>query len=395
MLEASLREEIGRHQEEMVALRRELHRWPELSFQEERTAGVVYDRLKTLGLDEVRAGVGGYGVVATIKGGQPGKTVMVRADMDGLPIQEQNEVEYRSENPAAMHACGHDGHITIALTLAKILAAKRDELPGTVKFAFQPAEERGGGAAAMIKDGALTGPDVDAIVGLHLWNNLPVGQLGITEGPIFANADGFEITVHGKGGHGALPHQTVDALLVASEIVVALQTLVSRESTPMLPAVVTVGSFHSGSAFNVINEEAKIAGTFRTVTPEARAYLTRRIREMAEGIAGAMRASIEIDFKIGVPAVINDPTVTAAVRQAGKDVLGAENVVTVSPVTIGDDMSEFLLAKPGCYFLMGSANTARGLDWPHHHPRFDFDESCMAPAVEILGRSVLSLGSRR
>jgi amidohydrolase len=395
MLEASLREEIGRHQAEMVALRRELHRWPELSFQEEKTAGVVYERLKALELDEVRAGVGGYGVVATIKGGQPGKTVMVRADMDGLPIQEQNEVEYRSENPAAMHACGHDGHITIALTLAKILAAKRDELPGTVKFAFQPAEERGGGASAMIKDGALSGPEVDAVVGLHLWNNLPVGQLGITDGPIFANADGFEITVHGKGGHGALPHQTVDALLVASEIVVALQTLVSRESTPMLPAVVTVGSFHSGSAFNVINEEATIAGTFRTVTPEARQYLTRRIREMAEGIAGAMRASIEIDFKIGVPAVVNDPTVTAAVREAGKSVLGAENVVTVSPVTIGDDMSEFLLAKPGCYFLMGSANSARGLDWPHHHPRFDFDESCMAPAVEILGRSVLELGSGR
>ncbi len=394
MLEADLRGEIKRRETAMVALRRELHRHPELSFQEERTAALIAERLNTMGLDEVRPNVGGYGVVATLRGGRPGKTVLVRADMDGLPIQEQNEVEYRSQNPAAMHACGHDGHVTIGLTLAEVLATRRDELPGTVKFAFQPAEERGGGATAMIKDGVLTGPEVDAVVGLHLWNNLPVGQIGITNGPIFANADGFEMTVRGKGGHGALPHQTVDALMVAAEIVVALQTLVSRESTPMLPAVVTVGSFHSGSAFNIINEEAKISGTFRTVTPETREYLTRRIRELSEGVAGAMRATIDLAFKIGVPAVINNPAVATVVRQAGADVLGADNVLTVEPVTIADDMSEFLLAKPGCYFLMGSANAARGLDWPHHHPRFDFDESCMAPAAEILGRAVLSLAQQ-
>ncbi len=390
-LEESLKQEIKSREAAMIAMRRELHRHPELSFEEQQTAEVVAARLKAGGLAEVQTNVGGYGVVGTLKGGLPGKTIMVRADMDGLPILEQNQVEYRSQNPAAMHACGHDGHVSICLTLAEILSARRDELPGTVKFVFQPAEERGGGATKMIKDGVLNSPEVDAVIGLHLWNNLPVGQLGITNGPIFANADGYEIIVRGKGGHGALPHQTVDALVVAAEMVVALQTLVSREMTPLEPAVVTVGSFHSGSAFNIINEEAKIAGTFRTINKEAREYLQRRIRELTEGVARSMRATVDIKFTIGVPAVVNDPTITAAVREAGSTVLGSDNIVTVSPVTIADDMSEFLLAKPGCYFLMGSSNSARGLDFPHHHPRFDFDEACLSPAVEILGRSLLKL----
>ena len=220
-LEEILQQDLESREAAMVALRRDLHRHPELSFEEQHTAQIVADRLKAANFDEVRTDVGGFGVVATLKGG-PGKTVLVRADMDGLPILEQNEVEYRSQNPAAMHACGHDGHVSISLTLAEVLAAHRSELPGTVKFAFQPAEERGGGGKPMIRDGALTNPEVDAVIGLHLWNNLPVGQLGITSGPIFANADGFEITVHGKGGHGALPHQTVDAVAVASQIVVVL-----------------------------------------------------------------------------------------------------------------------------------------------------------------------------
>ncbi len=395
MLENILKDDIGQREDDMIALRRELHRHPELSFEEVHTAATIVEQLKAAGLEEVQAGVGGHGVMATIRGGQPGRTVLVRADTDGLPILEQNAVEYRSQNSSAMHACGHDGHISIALTLAGIMQARKETLSGIVKFAFQPAEERGGGAKKMIEQGVLSGPEVDAVVGLHLWNNLPVGQIGITDGPIFANADGFEITIKGRGGHGALPHQTVDSIVVASHIVVALQTLISRESTPMKPAVVTVGSFHSGTAFNIINEEAKIAGTFRTITAEAREYLMRRIQEVAEGVAGAMRAKVDITMTIGVPAVVNNPGVAEVVRQAGATVLGADNVVTVEPVTIADDMSEFLLAKPGCYFLMGSANSTRGLDWPHHHPRFDFDEKCLAPAVEIIGRSVVELAQAR
>lgn len=391
MLGKTLRKDLEQRETEMVALRRDLHRHPELSFEEKRTASLIAQHLQQSGLDEVQNDVGGYGVVGILRGGMPGKTVMVRADTDALPLQEINNVEYRSQTPSVMHACGHDGHVAIGLTLAQVLAAHRAELPGTVKFVFQPAEERGGGARPMIKQGVLSNPEVDSVIGLHLWNNLPVGQIGITNGPIFANADGFELTVRGKGGHGALPHQTVDALVVASHIVVALQTLVSRESTPMLPAVVTVGSFHSGSAFNIINEEAKIAGTFRTVTPETREQLTQRIKELATGVANAMRANVEIEFKIGVPAVINNPQVANVVRKAAGQVLGENNVVTVEPVTIADDMSEFLLAKPGCYFLMGSANPARGLDAPHHHPRFDFDEACLVPAAEILGRAALDL----
>jgi amidohydrolase len=391
MLDEALREDLKRREADMVELRRHLHRHPELSFEEKATAELIADRLRAIGLDEVQTNVGGHGVVGLLRGGQSGKTVMVRADTDALPIQEQTGASYRSENANVMHACGHDGHVAISLTLAASFAAKRAELPGTVKFVFQPAEERGGGARPMIRDGVLHSPEVDSVVGLHLWNNLPVGQIGITNGPIFANADGYEITVHGKGGHGALPHQTVDALVVASHIVVALQTLVSREVTPMLPAVVTVGSFHSGSAFNIINEQAHLAGTFRTVTAEAREYITKRIQEVAEGVAKAMRATIKIDFKIGVPAVVNNPAVANVVRGAASTILGDANVITVEPVTIADDMSEFLLAKPGCYFLMGSANAAKGLNASHHHPKFDFDEDCLVPAAEIIGRSVLQL----
>lgn len=391
MLINTLEEELKRRESSIVALRRDMHRHPELSFEEKRTAALVAERLQAAGLDEIRTGVGGHGVVGTLRGGRPGKTVLVRADMDALPLQEINNTEYRSQVPSVMHACGHDGHVAISLTLAEVLAANRGDLAGTIKFAFQPAEERGGGARPMINDGVLLNPEVDSVIGLHLWNNLPVGQIGITNGPIFANADGFELIVRGKGGHGALPHQTVDALVVASHIVVALQTLISRESSPMLPAVVTVGSFHSGSAFNIINEEARLSGTFRTINPEARAQITQRLREVATGVAAAMRANVEIDFKIGVPAVINNPQVAGVVRQAAGQVLGENNVVTVEPVTIADDMSEFLLAKPGCYFLMGSSNVALGLDAPHHHPRFDFDEACLVPAAQILARAALEL----
>lgn len=385
--------EAGRPQ--LVDWRRDLHRHPELSFEEKRTSDFIENQLRVSGLDEVKSRVGGvYGLTATLKGGQPGRTLLVRADIDGLPIQEQNQVVYRSENKGVMHACGHDGHIAIALALAAALAAQRENLPGTIKFAFQPAEERGGGAKPMIEAGALLDPEIEAVIGLHLWNNLPAGQLGVCNGPIFAGADNVGITVKGRGGHGALPHQTVDALVVAAEIVVALQTIVSRECAPDQTAVVTVGSFHSGSAGNIINEEAQLATSIRSMNAQTSEFLVRRVQEVAQGVARAMRAECEFTVRKGLPPVVNNPQVADAVRRAAQTALGNSNVVAnIAPTTVSDDMAYFLEAKPGCYFLMGSATTSNGklTAYPHHHPRFDLDESCLAPAVEVLGRSILEL----
>lgn len=389
-----IKQEIEARRDKIVDLRREFHRHPELSFEEKWTSGVIAEELRQYGLDEVKAGVGGYGVVATLQGGKPGRVVMVRADIDGLPIVEQNSANYTSENRGVMHACGHDGHAAIALTLAAALAARKDEIPGVVKFAFQPAEERGAGALPMLKEGIMSGPEVDAVVGLHLWNNIPAGQLGVCNGPIFAGADTLEITVKGRGGHGALPHQTVDATIVGAQIVVALQTIVSRETAPLLSSVVTVGSFQSGSASNIISEQAKLAVSIRSATPEERQFLLDRVEQLAQGVAKAMRAECEFLFRPGIPPVKNNPEVADVVRKASRDTLGAANTLDIAMTTVSDDMSYFLEAKPGCYFLMGSGNSHGGETFPHHHPRFDLDESCLLPAVEVMARSVFELSQK-
>ncbi len=389
-----LKQEIEARREQLTALRRDFHRYPELSFEEKRTAGIIEAQLRAAGLDEVRAGVGGHGVLGMLKGGKPGRTIMVRADIDGLPIDEQNSANYCSENRGVMHACGHDGHTAIALTLAAALAARREEVPGIIKFAFQPAEERGGGALPMIEAGVLSGPEVDSVIGLHLWNNIPAGQLGVCNGPIFAGADMIEITVRGKGGHGAMPHQTVDALVVAAQIVIALQMVVSRESEPGIPAVVTVGSFHSGTASNIINEEAVLGVSMRSITPTQHDFLVDRVQQVAQGIARTMRAECSFAVKAGIPPVVNNPEIADVIRHAARSTLGADNVLNVPTATVSDDMAYFLNAKPGCYFLMGSAQVSGGETFPHHHPRFDLDESCLLPAVEVMAEAVFELGQK-
>lgn len=378
----------------MLDMRRDLHRHPELSFEETHTAALIEAELKAAGLENVQNNVGGvHGVMATLRGGKPGKTLLVRADIDGLPIQEQNQVNYRSETAGVMHACGHDGHIAIAVTLAQALAATRDELPGTIKFAFQPAEERGSGAMPMLNAGILNDPEVEAVLGLHLWNNLPAGQLGVCNGPIFAGVSSVDITVKGRGGHGALPHQTIDALLVGTAIVGALQTIVSREIAPDQSAVVTVGSFHAGSASNIISPEAKLSLSLRSTTAQANDYLLSRVQEIADGVAHAMRAECEFVVREGIPPVVNNPRIADAVRRAGRTAIGQANVVEVKTTTVSDDMAYFLEAKPGCYFLMGSGTTSHGnlTAFPHHHPRFDLDESCLAPAVEVFANAIMEL----
>jgi amidohydrolase len=377
----------------LVADRRHLHENPELGFQEHETAKFVAERLRSLGFDEVQTGVGKTGVVGILKGTAPGpgrgKVVALRADMDALPILEENEVDYRSQNDGVMHACGHDAHVTIQLGVARMLAKRRNEFGGTVKFIFQPAEEGLGGAVAMIKAGAFENPKPDAVFGIHVWQETPVGVVDARPGVAMVAADGFRITLTGKGGHGALPNLCHDPVAAGAQIVTALQTIVSRERRPTEPAVVTVATFHAGTASNVIPDVAELSGTIRTVSLDQREMIQRRIEEIATGIAAAMGVKAEVGYTFGVGATINDPAMTAIVRQAAADVVGPENSVEGPVKMVSEDMSEFLNLAPGCFYFVGTRNPEKGLVWGHHHARFDIDEAALAIGVETQTRTVL------
>ena len=370
---------------DLISWRRRFHQYPELGFLEEQTSAFVIQQLQSLGW-QVRTGVAKTGVVATLKGVQPGKVLAIRADMDALPIQELNKISYASTRPGLMHACGHDGHTAIALGVAKYLAEHREALKGTVKLLFQPAEESPGGALPMIQEGALKNPEVDAVIGLHLWNNLPLGTAGIQAGPIMANADQFILKIQGRGGHGAMPHQTLDAVVVASHVITALQTIVSRNVNPFESAVVTVGKLHAGSAFNIIAQEAYLEGTVRSFSLELADLLPQRIEAVVANVCKAFGATYEFEYIRHYPAVINDPVITQWIQGVAAGVLG--NVAHVVPERTmgGEDMAYFLKEAPGCYFFLGSANADKGLDKPHHHPCFDSDEMALALGVEIFVR---------
>jgi len=372
----------------VVETRRELHQHPELGFEEHETARRVADTLRAAGL-EVRTGVAKTGVVGVLRGASPGKTMLVRADMDALPVQEAEGRLYGSQVAGKMHACGHDGHTAMALTAARALARRRDHLRGNVVFAFQPAEETTGGAEQMIRDGALDSPKADAAIGIHLANTLRVGQVAAQPGPITAACDGFSLTVHGKGGHAARPHLSVDPIAVSFQIGTALHTLMTREHSPAMPAVLTIGAIHGGTAGNVIADQVEMRGTLRTYDPDLRATLQRRIEAMVGGMAEAMRARAELHWDEGYPPTVNDPQITALVRAAAERVVGPAGLVEHEASLGGDDMAYFCAAVPGCYFRVGSANPERGLDAPHHSPRFDFDEAALPIGAEILVQATL------
>ena len=374
--------------EQLVAWRRDFHRHPELGFHEVRTAGIVARHLSDLGL-EVQTGVGQTGVVGVLGGARPGPVVMLRFDMDALPIEEANDTDYASQNPGVMHACGHDAHTAIGMGIAQLMAAHRQRLPGTVKFVFQPAEEGCGGALSMIEAGVLESPRPDVALGLHVWNSMPVGEAQIGGGPVMAAAGMFTIGVRGKGGHGALPHQTVDAVLVGSAIVNALQSIVARNVSPREPAVVSVGTFQAGSAFNVVTGAAELTGTFRSFDDETHALLGRRIREVAHGTAQAMGATLDVDIRTISPVTVNDAQVAVLVRDSAVDVLGPERVAAEQFTMGAEDMSEFLKRVPGCFFFVGSRNDARGFNAPHHNPHFDIDEDALPLGVAILAHSAV------
>ena len=367
--------------------RRELHAVPELGFKENDTATYLIERLDALSVDRLQTGVAGTGIVADIKGGRPGHAVMVRADMDGLPITEAGDLPFRSSRRGVMHACGHDVHMAVALEVARALAAHRNQLPGMVRFVFQPAEEIAGGAKPMIEAGVLSG--IDRVVGLHVWAGLPTGQVSVRSGAMMASADGFTLVVRGQGGHGAMPDLTVDAVVIAAQIVTALQTLVSRETSPRAPVVVTLGSIHGGSAFNIIAGEVVIQGTLRTFDARLRERLLQRVAELASGIATAMRGACEFHLESAAPPVVNDAAIAGLVADAAKDLLGTEAVVPFEPLMVGEDVAYFLDARPGCFFLLGGAPDSGPV--LHHTAEFRVDERCLAIGYRVMSAAVLRL----
>lgn len=372
-----------------VALRRDLHQHPEIAFQETRTAGLVAERLRALGLTP-RTGVGRTGVVAVWDSGRPGPTVLARADMDALPVTEEKDVPYRSRRDGWMHACGHDGHTAVLLAVAEVLIARADELRGRVAFVFQPAEEIVRGAAAMLADGALDGIAVDHAIGLHLSSMHPTGVVAVRAGPAMAATDSFRLVVNGRGGHAAKPDETVDPVLVAAHLVLALQALVSRETDPVDTAVISVTSVHGGTAFNIIPEAVELKGTLRSFDADTRSNLRRRIHEVAAGVAGTFRASVTPEWIEGSPAVVNDGDATERLRAVARRVVGVERVIVGAQIMGGDDMALWMQQAPGCYFFVG----ARGGDasaWPHHHPRFDLDEASLPIATELLASGIIDL----
>jgi amidohydrolase len=368
---------------QLVSWRRDLHQHPELAFRETRTADLVAGHLCALGI-EVRTGVARTGVVGLLHGGRPGPTVMLRADMDGLPIQELSDAPFASQVPGVMHACGHDGHVTMLLGAATLLSRHAADLPGDVLFVFQPAEEALGGAAAMLADGLLAASLPAAGFGLHLWNTMPLGRVCAQAGPIMAAADLIQILVRGRGGHGALPHETVDAVAVTGQILSALQTIVSRNVDPQETAVLTIGTVHGGTAYNIIAETVALEGTIRTFSPAVRETVLTRLRVLLDGIAVGMGAQYELMVKDVAPAVVNDPGVAEVARAAAVQIVGATSVAWQLPLMVSEDFSEYQRLVPSCYMLLGSSNPALGLGVPHHSPRFDFDETVLPIGAALM-----------
>jgi amidohydrolase len=369
-------------------LRRDFHQHPEIGFKEVRTANIVAKELGSLGL-EVKTGVGQTGVVGLLEGKAPGLVVLVRFDMDALPIVEETGAEYASINSGVMHACGHDGHTAVGLTVTHMLNKYRNEFNGTVKMVFQPAEEGLGGAEAMMADGVLQDPKPDVTLSLHVWNEKPVGWVGIVSGPVMAAADTFHIKIIGKGGHGAVPNLVHDPILAASQVVNALQSIVSRDVSPLKAAVVSVGAIHGGEAFNVIPSTVDLKGTLRTFEVQVRERVIERFYQLVENICQALECKAEIEIRSITPALVNDQGVTKRVQQVATNMLPTDQLDFQTTTMGSEDMAFMQQQIPGCYFFVGSANDEKNLNAAHHHPKFDFDESILPKAAALMAASVV------
>lgn len=375
--------------ESLVTWRRALHKRPELGFAENDTAAFVAERLRGLSL-QVRTGVAKTGVVGVLRATKPARPpVLLRADMDALPIAEAPGRSYGSEVPGKMHACGHDGHMAMLLGAASVLSSVRERVDRDVVFCFQPGEEGFGGAEAMIREGVLAEHGVAEVYGLHLWSLFPVGTVQIRSGAAMAAQDEFVATMVGKAGHGAMPHEACDPVVAAAQAIVALQSVVARSVDPIQPAVVSVGSLHAGTAANVIPEMATMHGTLRSFDEGVRSKLRRRVREVLEGTAAAAGCRLEFTLYPGYPAVVNDVEAVERVRRHAALVVGANNVVDPAPMAAAEDFAYFLQQAPGAFAFIGAGNVARGITAPHHAPQFDIDEAALPIGTELLARIAL------
>ncbi|MBI4220438.1 MAG: amidohydrolase [Chloroflexi bacterium] len=380
----NLTREIRAVSPDLVAMRRELHQHPELGFKETRTAALIVRRLSEYGY-RVKAEVGGTGVVGVLEGAVPGPTLAIRADIDALPVLEQTGLPFASKN-GVMHACGHDGHISIALGAARLLASKRAQLRGRLVMVFQPAEEITQGALAMLKDRLFEEHEPGRVIGLHIWNQLPSGTVAVNRGTVFASADAIRITVRGRGGHGAMPHLAIDPVVAGAMIISNAQSVVSREVPPNEMGVLTFGQVHGGSAPNVIADEVVIEGTVRAYRPEVRQLILAGAERVASTTARALRAEARFERLYGSPPVVNNKEVAEWLGGIASRVVGADRVGEHDPVSVGDDMAEFLNEAPGCYFMLGASKTAAE---NHHNARFDFDEACLPLGVEVFARAAI------
>jgi amidohydrolase len=378
--------------QKMVDWRRDFHQFPEVALQEFETAKKVEAVLKGLGL-ETKMMVNGTGVWAILRGGKPGKTFALRADIDALPLQEETEVPYKSKKPGAMHACGHDAHTAMLLGAATVLVGRKKELPGNVVFLFQPAEETGGGGGKMVEEGAIAG--VDGILAIHVYSSLDFATLGYKAGPLLAAGDFFDVKIMGKGGHGGLPHQAVDPIAIAANAISALQTIVSREVDPLESAVISICKMEAGKgAYNVIPDSATFGGTLRSHNPELREFLPKRIKEILNGLTSGMRASYEFNLMSKFPAMINDEQMTNFVVNIARDFLGKDKVLQIKPMMGSEDFSYYLQKIPGTFVFLGVGNKEKGIIYPQHHPKYDIDEDILpmgaalhvAVALEYLGK---------
>ena len=386
--------EARRVEPEIVKNRRAFHQHPELAYQEKATSKLVAEKLESMGI-ETKRGVGGTGVLGTLKGAKKGRVVALRADMDGLPVKEMSEVDFRSKADGVMHACGHDTHMAMLLGAARILADNREELCGTVKFLFQPAEENGGrgGALPMIEDGVMKDPKVDYVFGLHISNNEQSGEVGVREGPFMAAPDTFKVKIVGKGGHGSAPHQTIDPVYVAAHVILALQGVSARMIDPIRPFVITVGSVHSGTKENIIPDEAFLEGTIRTLDEGTRTRAKRKIDEVAKGVSRSFGARAEVEFEEDAyPVTVNDPRATREAMKVLRKIPGLK-VKEVDPVMGGEDFSRFLQKAPGAFYFLGTNNPAKGCVHPNHSSRFKVDEDVLKLGAASLALLAFEFGN--
>ncbi|SCZ03175.1 M20 metallopeptidase family protein [Alkaliphilus peptidifermentans] len=375
--------------EELISIRRDIHAYPEVGLQEERTSKIVAQKLRQLGY-KVQTKVGITGVVGLLEGRYPGKTILLRADMDCLKMMELNQHIYKSKHDGLMHACGHDAHTAWLIGAAMILASYKDQLYGNVKFVFQPAEETDGGAKRMIADGVLKNPDVDIALAAHVWPSIESGKIGIKTGTMMAALNNFKVTVYGKGGHGAEPHFCIDPISVSCQIYMALQTIISRRINPVEPAVISIGEFHGGAAHNVIPDKVIMEGTVRTTTEESRKKIHQMIETIIKGITEAHGASYSLEYNEDYSPVINDEEITKLVEEVGISILGEKNVLNIQEPTMGgEDFAYFQQKVPGAFFVVGTNNPHKGIDKPLHSPYFDIDEDILPIASAVFAGCVL------